>query len=232
MSEVLGKMEKPEAAQFKKGRKLFFVPLIFKPYEVDKDLEELIKKYWIEAEQQLDSLASKLSEIKRVYHELLPGEKGLKRLEDIGIGSHAIVSSLIARGADLTLMEDEELLDEFMDWNRCLSVNLRSPKVFETVYKAYEEASKKREQHISTRIDETLGPDESAAIFMREGHRIQYPADIEVFYVAPPSLDAIRRTMRDLEEKMLAKREHDGEHEDETGKKDARGEESSKKSES
>jgi len=30
MSETLGKMEKPEARQFKKGRKLFFVPLIFK----------------------------------------------------------------------------------------------------------------------------------------------------------------------------------------------------------
>jgi hypothetical protein len=29
MSEELGKIEKPSAAEFKKGRKLFFVPAIY-----------------------------------------------------------------------------------------------------------------------------------------------------------------------------------------------------------
>jgi hypothetical protein len=206
-------MEKPEAAQFKKGRRLYFVPLVFKPYEADEALEKLIETYWEEAGAQLDSLASRLSDVNRVYHELLPGQEGIKRLQDIGIGSHAMVSALLAKGAELTLVEDGELLDEFMDWNRCLSLNLRSPKVFETVYKAYGEAAKKREEHIGKRIDETLGPEETAAVFMREGHRVQYPADIEVFYVAPPSLDGIRRAMRDIEEKHIAKHQHKEDHE-------------------
>jgi hypothetical protein len=36
---------------------------------------------------------------------------------------------------------------------------------------------------------------------MREGHQVQFPSDIQVFYVAPPSLDEIKRW---LKEKGLA----------------------------
>ena len=31
---------------------------------------------------------------------------------------------------------------------------------------------------------------------MREGHQLQFPSDIEVFYVAPPALDEIKRWSR------------------------------------
>jgi hypothetical protein len=44
MSETLGKMEKPEASQFKIGRKLFFVPLVFRPMEEDPSLAELTSR--------------------------------------------------------------------------------------------------------------------------------------------------------------------------------------------
>ena len=121
MSETLGKMDKPEAGQFKNGRKLFFVPLIFKPMEEDAALSELTAKYWGEVENQLDNLESKLSDIKKIYHELLPGEEGIKRLEELSIGSHHLVEALIGKGATLTEIEDGDTLGEFLDWGRCLS---------------------------------------------------------------------------------------------------------------
>ena len=36
-----------------------------------------------------------------------------------------------------------------------------------------------------------------ALLFIREGHRVQFPPDIEVFSVAPPVLDEIHRWLRD-----------------------------------
>jgi hypothetical protein len=212
MSETLGKMEKPEASQFKNGRKLFFVPLIFKPMEEDTALCELATKYWGEVESHLANLQSKLSDIKKIYHELLPGEEGIERLKELSIGSHRIVESLTSKGGVLTEVEDSDILGEFMDWGSCLSVGLRSPSVFDKVYKAYQESGKKREEHITKRIDETLQPDETAVIFMREGHRLQFPTDIQVFYVAPPSLDTIQRALREREEERMQSRHHEHEH--------------------
>ena len=34
---------------------------------------------------------------------------------------------------------------------------------------------------------------EIGLLLIREGHQVQFPSDIEVFYIAPPSLDAIKR---------------------------------------
>ena len=36
---------------------------------------------------------------------------------------------------------------------------------------------------------------------MREGHQIQFPSDIQVFYIAPPSLDEIQRWSQKSETK-------------------------------
>jgi hypothetical protein len=217
MSETLGKMEKPEASQFKIGRKLFFVPLVFRPMEEDPSLAELTSRYWVEVESQLANLESKLSDIKKIYHELLPGKDAIKRLNEISPGSHRLVEVMMGKGAALTAIEDDEILEESMDWGRCLSVGLQNPTVFNKVYEAYMEAHRKREEHIGKRIDETLLPDETAVLLMREGHRVQFPADIQVFYVAPPSLDAIQRALRERQESHQHEHEK-GETEDKTHK--------------
>jgi hypothetical protein len=44
-------------------------------------------------------------------------------------------------------------------------------------------------------------------LFIREGHLVQFPPDIDVFSVAPPALDEIHRWARD----RAAKREKDPE---------------------
>jgi hypothetical protein len=40
---------------------------------------------------------------------------------------------------------------------------------------------------------------------MAEGHHIQFPQDMRIFYVSPPSLDEIKRWLRDYETKMKEK---------------------------
>ena len=91
------------------------------------------------------------------------------------------------------------MLTEFIDWNRCLTVGLQNEKVLTTVYDAYTAVARQRNEHISRRIDETLQQDETAVLLMREGHQVQFPPDVQIFYVAPPALDEIKRWFRERE---------------------------------
>ena len=88
-----------------------------------------------------------------------------------------------------------------MDWSRCLAVGLQSQPVFTRVYESFTGASKKRDEYIAGQIDQTLKVDEIGVLLMREGHQVQFPPDIQVFYVAPPALDEVNRWLRDRQAK-------------------------------
>jgi len=195
-------MEKPEAASFKLGRKLIFVPLIFLPPNNDSGLSSLVEQYWIEATEQVHKLANTLDGVRKVYHELVPaGTDGLAAMAKIQIGSHGLVETMVKSGASLEDTEDQEALTEFLDWGHCLSLRLESPKVFSEIYNNYTQAQKKRNEAIGQRIDESLKNDELGLVLLREEHRVQFPHDIQVFYVAPPALDALTRYLRNQLEK-------------------------------
>jgi len=70
---------------------------------------------------------------------------------------------------------------------------------------------KKRYEHIARKIEETLKEDEAGILFIREGHLVQFPADVEVFSVAPPELDEIHRWQR---ERMVAARKEEPQKEE------------------
>jgi hypothetical protein len=209
MAEKLGKIEKPAAADYKKGRKLYFVPLLYEAKESPAEYVEKLDKYWKQVEDQIGDLELKLGKARKIYHELIPssGEEGLKALKDLNEKSHEAVQSWVKKGAQLEATEDAELLTEFMDWSRCLAIGLQNPKVFNTVYESYTEAGKKRNEFISKNIDETLKTDEIGILFMKEGHHLQFPPEIELFYVAPPALDEINRWLRDRAAKPPQERE-------------------------
>ena len=105
----------------------------------------------------------------------------------------------LEKEAELQAIEDIELLTEFMDWSKCLIIGLQNPKVITKVHESYIEAQKKRNEEILKRLDETLKQGDVGLLFMREGHQLQFPSDIEVFYVAPPALDEIKRWSRSQE---------------------------------
>ena len=201
MTQELGKIEKPSVEGFKAARKLFFVPLLFTPKQLEGELFEKVFKYWDQVEAQLTSLELKLGIVKRVYHELVPvgGEEGGKIIEELNSTSYGIVKARLDKGAQLEPLEDADLLTESMDWTRCLAVGLQNAKVFDKVYEAYLQSQKKRNEHIAKMIDETLKASEVGILLMREGHQVQFPADIEVFYVSPPGLEEIKRWLRTRE---------------------------------
>ena len=62
------------------------------------------------------------------------------------------------------------------------------------------ETLRKRYQHITDKINETLKTDEAGMLMIREGHMVQFPQDIEVFAVAPPVLDEIHRWQRERQQ--------------------------------
>ncbi len=195
MAEKLGRLTKPSAKKFKKDRKLIFVPLIIHPFEQDKNFTELFEKYWKQAQEHINNLEEKLGNIKRIYHELIvhSGKSGLTAIKKMNVGSYKIVNNSLNKGAVIQPIEDDDTLLEFMDWSRCISVGLQNQRVFSQVYKSFIEVQKKRNELITNNIDKTLKNNQIGLLLMREGHQIQFPRDIQVFYVAPPSLDELRR---------------------------------------
>ena len=202
MTEELGKIEKPRAEEFQQGRKVYFVPLILSPGDADIDLDMRIGKYWGQVEEQLTNLQDKLGRVKYIFHEMVAasGEEGIKQIEAICRDSLKIVQNCVGTGATVQATEESDLFFEFMDWGRCLSVGLQSQQAFQTVYEAYTKSQKLRNEIIAKKIDEGLKGNETGIVFMREGHKVQFPPDIQVFYIAPPGLDELKRWLREREE--------------------------------
>ena len=201
MSEELGQVEKPSVEKFKEGRKLYFVPNAYCAENSPDDYLSIFNRYWNQVEDQLGALELKLGKVSRVYHELVSsgGEDGVKMVKEINDKSYQVVKNRLDKGAHLEATEDNEILTELMDWGRCISIGLQNQGVINRVYNSYTEVSRKRNECIIGNIDRTLEADEIGVLFMREGHRIQFPSDIQVFYVAPPALDEIDRWFRDNE---------------------------------
>jgi len=199
MAEELGKLEKPEAGLFREKRKLYLIPLLFSWQDAPAEYVEQLDLYWQQVREHIANLESKMGKVNRIYHEsiTLAGEEGLKVMERLNPSACQIARDKCQNGAELEVVEDAELSEESMDWERHLMVGFLSQKVAKVVSDFYVEASRKRYEHIARKIDETLKDNEVAMFFIRESHLVPFPRDIEVFSVAPPALDKIHRWLRD-----------------------------------
>ena len=195
MAEQLGKIEKPEAEQFRSKRKLCLVPLIFSGEEAPPEYKEKFNLYWEQVNNHITSLESKIGQVSHVYHEsiTLAGEEGLKLMEKLNPASFGIAREKCQGGAVFEATEDMELAGESMDWERFLLAGFVSQKVAKIVSESYVEVMKKRYEYTARAIDESLKDNEVGVLFIREGHAVQFPRDIEVFSVSPPTLDEIHR---------------------------------------
>jgi hypothetical protein len=207
MTQELGKIEKMPVDNFKKGRKIFFVPIIYLGENLPEDFLEKFNRYWEQVKNQVAELSLKLGNVNIIYHELIavPGDEGVAAIKDLDKPGYKIVKGCLEKKAKLEALEDADLLTEFMDWSRCLLVGLQNPNVITKIYESYTEAGKKRNEAIARKIDETLKENEIGMVLMREGHQVQFPGDIQVFYVSPPALDDIKRWLREHEQKITEK---------------------------
>jgi hypothetical protein len=199
VSETLGRVERPAAESFIARRKLYLVFLVFTHESAPQEYKDRCDKYWRQVGEQLANLESKAGAATHVYHESVSeqGEAGLALLKRLHRFSHELVQTRCANGAVLEAMEDAELVAEVSDWERFMMMGYSSSKVGELVRDLYTQALKKRNGHVLSVIDTTLGPGESGLLLVGEGHRLQFPSDIEVFSVVPPALDELHRWLRD-----------------------------------
>jgi hypothetical protein len=199
MTQELGKIGKPEASNFSKGRKLLLISLIYAGKDAPPEYMERFELYWKQVSEQIEKLESKLGKVTRIFHESIStgGEDGLKVIEKLNPKSYLLAKQKLQNNAILEVVEDKELAEESMDWERCLFIGFFSDKVTKKVSEFYVEAFRKRYAHMSKRIDETLQPGGIAILFAREGNLLQFPKDIEVFSIAPPALDEVHRWVRD-----------------------------------
>ena len=199
MAEELGRIERPEAAQFRGGRKLYLVPLVYSPKAPPAGYAPILVEYWRGVDEHLERLETRIGRVAHVYHESVPagGEEALQQVESMNDYTGSICRYRVAAGAKFEALEDPELFAEALDWQRCLMVGLASRKASTLVWDNYRDTQKRRNERILGVIDQTLGDDEAGLLFVTEDHSLQFPTSIQVFYVSPPALDRIHRWLRD-----------------------------------
>ena len=192
--QPLSRMPKPSAEQYKDVRKLLLAPLFVFPISDSDEVEPLLEKYWSEIRDQVQNLERSLGSVTEVFHEnvFLTGDDGLNMVERINPKGHSFVQTLIRSTANLVAFEDQETIMELSDWQRCLSIGIMSEKVPKIVLDGYTQISTQRSELLTKKINESIPEGGCAIIFTLEESKIQFPEDIQVFYISPPSLNEIK----------------------------------------
>ena len=203
-AQELGRVERPAAEQYRGRRKLLLVPLVYSPAPPfgpgsgEPEGAAALQNYWEQMQTQVAALENALGGLQRIYHETITAgeEEGLEQLHAGDRRSHAFVSGKRESGAVLEAAEDTEILLETLDLQRCLMIPMTSPTVAGRLQEWHADANRRRYEHIASRIDETLTGDGVGLLLISERHQVQFPSDIEVFYVSPPALDEFHRWLQ------------------------------------
>ena len=199
MAQELSRIQRPSVDRFQGKRKLLLAPLIYGiPSEAAEGVE-ILQRYWGQMQSQVASLETSLGALSHVYHESLTvgGEEGLGQLGQADQRSHSFVASKCQAGAVLEPTEDADFLLETLDIQRCLMVPLASESVARRLQEWLTESTRRRYEKIADQIDDTLEADQVGLLLISERHQVQFPPDIEVFYIAPPALDDLHRWAQD-----------------------------------
>ena len=195
----LGKIDRPDAEIFAGKRKLYCVANIYSIEDAPDDYMELFNKYWDEVVQQIEKIEV-AGKIKKIFCEIIysQGDESLNILAKINERIPQIIKKKLEEGGTLLPLESEEIFGPLTDWGNCLRI-VYTKEVFTKVLEFYTEFSNKRFQHILGTIDNNLSEAEAGLLIMRDEDRakLQFPKDIEVFLVTPPSYDDIIRWFRE-----------------------------------
>ena len=206
MAEELGRVQRPPASQYDGRRKLLLVPLIYGPQADDPEGATVLQNYWEQMQTQVTALEEALGGLQHIYHESLTvgGSEGLEQLGKADLRSHGFISGKTVSGALLEPTEDMDVLLETLDLQRCMMIPLASTSVGSKLQEWHSESNRQRYDHIAANIDSSLGENETGLLLISERHQVQFPSDIEVFYVSPPALDEYRRWFNNWMEQQQA----------------------------
>jgi len=195
MPEELGRIQRPSASQYDGRRKLLLVPLVYGPQADSPEGAAVLQNYWEQMQTQVEALEGALGGLQHIYHESLTvgGDEGLEQLSAADQRSHGFITDKTESGAVLEATEDMDVLLETLDLQRCMMIPLASTSVASKLQEWHSNSTRQRYEHIASQIDSTLGENETGLLMISERHQVQFPSDIEVFYVSPPALDEYRR---------------------------------------
>ena len=195
----LGQIQRPSVEEFSGKRKLYCVANVYPVGDAPDDYKALIEKYWDEVVQQIERLEN-AGKAKKIFCELISeqGDEAIDLLGKINQRLSQIVKQRLDEGAALIPLENKEIFGPYTDWGNCLRV-VFTKEVFTRVLEFYREFSEKRLEHIMKVIGDNLAESEAGLLLMKDEDRarLQFPKDVEVFLITPPSYDDIIRWVRD-----------------------------------
>jgi hypothetical protein len=195
----IGQINRPNAEDFTDKRKLYCVANIYAIEDAPDDYKKLVDRYWDEVNQQITKLEA-AGKIKKIFCEMISrqDEEALEDWSKINERVPQIIKKKLEEGGTLVPLESEDILGPYTDWGNCLRV-VFTREVFKKVFEFFTEYSQKRSQHIMSIVENNLSEAEAGLLIMKDEDRakLQFPKDIEVFLVTPPTYDDIMRWFRE-----------------------------------
>ncbi|MCX7857355.1 MAG: hypothetical protein N2513_05175 [Deltaproteobacteria bacterium] len=193
----LGKIEKPSVEKFSEKKKLYCVNHIFFQGK-DDEFKSMVDRYWTEIDEHLRKLEI-AGKIKKIFVEglLYEDEESISSIKDINENLYSLIKKRVDEGGQIVPIEEEGTFSAFLDLRNCLFI-VRNREVYEKLYVYFREVAEKRFEAIKKAILEALKEGESALLVMDENLRatIEFPDEIEIFLVVPPSYDEILKYLR------------------------------------
>jgi hypothetical protein len=197
----MGETTSTEGAVPHTGRKLYLVPMVVTvaTEEAPEGYNEKVEAFWRQVAEHVRRLEARFGVVGKIYHESVSAADAgvaLKTLERANTPAFGLIDRKVKLGAQWVPIEEADLLQEVVDWSRCLAV-IGSPTVARQVSSFLRDAGHKRNTVMAQRIDASLGDNEAGLLIVAQDHAVQFAPDIQVFYVSPPSLDEINRLLRE-----------------------------------
>ena len=196
---TLSHIPRPQADRFAGKRSLLLVPNYVSQPDLPEEGQAMVERYWSEVRDAIANLERSLGAVRKVYHELISsdGDDGLGQIEAMNPSGAALVRAMCQSTAEMRGLEDAELVAEHFDWYRVQIMGPTSQAVTSAAIEGYQRTLNQRYSDIAERIGSDLEDGETATLFIREDHRVQFGSDLQVFYISPPALDALKRWLDD-----------------------------------
>lgn len=212
----LGKIDKPEAANFSAKRKLYVVPTLpFEELASQYDIGMKVERFWSEVKEKINYFISTYGNINTLYLEGINEDEkaGKEYLEKLGkennyykLLKNLVDSGTVIRGIEksgrmekLRLLFEEysksflpEIKEFHMDYfGKDINFDGWREYLVKNITEMQDEMGKS-----ATRILEELPPDSSGVLIITDGRPIEFPEGIDVFQIRPPAFDEIERNIR------------------------------------
>ena len=216
----LGKIEKPDAMSFKEKRKLYVVPsLPFEELAYEFKIDDTkVESFWSEVREKIDHFVSMYGSVGILYIEGMDENKnvGIEFFEKLEKESshYKLLKALVDSGAKIRGIDNEEHIRRsrllFEEYSKTFLQETKEihqgfygkdidfDKWREYLVKKIQETQEEMNRLVSKLIQE-MPEDNTGVLIITEGRPVEYPQNMDVFMIRPPSFDEIARNIRDLD---------------------------------